>query len=834
MGFYRDMERDFGRTSKYLLKSYSNILNSYTRAVNSKSFLIECRRNRFTPTFIKNRTQKLCRTTFDNFVQHRTAKSFNREMNRKLLNIMISSSYSRMEWKKKQLEHIRQQLNRILPQHILNEFIHKQKCLQHTIKSNYNRITTKKLQNIRQVEEAPVPYDRDWFVNDSKTVIPDECQSLLALGPKFAVKHEKSDIPVINVIADIENLAYNVEDQNQQSVFRGKSTTVLTNFIRTVKTTENSEDRYLHKQYKKTKTFLKTNNNIVLVEADKGSTTIALDRVDYNKKMLQILNDTSKYRLLLEDPTQKLQQRNNILVTRLFDQRHINQKQKLKLSTYTAQAPKPYAVIKLHKHGHPFRLINASVGTPAYFLSKFLKDICQQMKQDTNYNVKNSFELKEILQTIKLSPDETIASLDIVAMYDNIPTNLVYRSINKRWSKIEDISSIPKKMFFELIRFCITESNYTQFQNNYYRSRTGLAIGGCVSPILADFVVSDLIEEAICELSYDPLLLVKYVDDILLIAPQDELEDTLTIFNNVNSHIKFTIEYENNNCIPYLDMTIIHNEDGSISTNFFQKPTHKGRILNFKSNHPYHQRINTARNFVNRIFSLSSQQFWKQNIGVAVNILRKNSYPDSLIKSVITDCFKSKFILSPVDPETNLNTENNPKLYISCNYVNGLSENISKLFKKFTLNHTIALKSNKNIKQLHNPKKDPIPTLKKSGLIYAMDCNDCEKVYVGQTGQFLVNRMYQHKNDYKNREKLKNKHHSAAVEHALTTRHSFNYDNPTILHSEQQKSKRNTIEMIYIKKFKEKAVNIKSDTEKLSSTYSHLILDNPNNIENCV
>lgn len=49
-------------------------------------------------------------------------------------------------------------------------------------------------------------------------------------------------------------------------------------------------------------------------------------------------------------------------------------------------------------------------------------------------------------------------------------------------------------------------------------------------------VMTDIIEEVVKELGYTPVLLVKYVDDILLIGPKEEMENTLNIFNSIDQY----------------------------------------------------------------------------------------------------------------------------------------------------------------------------------------------------------------------------------------------------------------------------------------------------------
>lgn len=205
--------------------------------------------------------------------------------------------------------------------------------------------------------------------------------------------------------------------------------------------------------------------------------------------------------------------------------------------------------MKKHKIGHPFRIIIASINGPSYFLNCYINDICQEVAKNHLYNIKNSFELKEKLYSIGLTNDETFASLDVVAMYECIPIKLVYQSIKNRWNQIAQHTNIEQSFFLQMVKFCIEETNYMLYNDQLYKPKTGIAIGCSLSPVIADFVMTDIINQALIELSYDPKLIVKYVDDILLIAPQDELEETLRVFNSINTSISFTIEYETENSI---------------------------------------------------------------------------------------------------------------------------------------------------------------------------------------------------------------------------------------------------------------------------------------------
>lgn len=65
----------------------------------------------------------------------------------------------------------------------------------------------------------------------------------------------------------------------------------------------NPYNSYLNKALIDTKKFLISNDNIIFTKADKGNTTVALDRSDYVVRVNNMLSDTSTYIVLKRDPT---------------------------------------------------------------------------------------------------------------------------------------------------------------------------------------------------------------------------------------------------------------------------------------------------------------------------------------------------------------------------------------------------------------------------------------------------------------------------------------------------------------------------------------------------
>ena len=72
--------------------------------------------------------------------------------------------------------------------------------------------------------------------------------------------------------------------------------------------------------------------------------------------------------------------------------------------------------------------------------------------------------------------------------------------------------------------------------------------------------------------------------------------------------------------------------------------------------------------------------------------------------------------------------------------------------------------------------KDKQPTFNKAGVAYKLNCNECDAIYVGETGRQVKDRMREHQNDI-----VQGKQVSKVYNHVNETGHSFNFDNVSVL-----------------------------------------------------
>ena len=113
--------------------------------------------------------------------------------------------------------------------------------------------------------------------------------------------------------------------------------------------------------------------------------------------------------------------------------------------------------------------------------------------------------------------------------------------------------------------------------------------------------------------------------------------------------------------------------------------------------------------------------------------------------------------------------------------------------------------------------KDKLHPLKRTSLVYKINCTSCEASYVGETKREVGIRIDEHvKNMTKDHEK-----HNVISQHRILG-HIFDWCNVEILDYENHYYKRLLSEMIHIN-IQKYALNKKEDTKNLHSSYQKLI-----------
>lgn len=245
-------------------------------------------------------------------------------------------------------------------------------------------------------------------------------------------------------------------------------------------------------------------------------------------------------------------------------------------------------------------------------------------------------------------------------------------------------------------------------------------MGSSLSPILADFVMEDLLDQAFLTLER-PIMIMKYVDDILFIATEEEGKKLLDNLNNADKHIKFKHEIEMDGKINYLDFTIINGNSFRVTTKWYQKQIASGRFLTFLSNHPKSVTINTAIAFVLTMLRNSDTIYHEETIERAKRLMYINSFPNDTIEHIITKA--SNKYMTQTELNESQQTQGETSQYgMSVPHIPGLT---GRIIKELDTNRiTPARPMHKMSKEIFNPSKQSTqkePTAEEIAIVDNLD-----------------------------------------------------------------------------------------------------------------
>jgi hypothetical protein len=92
----------------------------------------------------------------------------------------------------------------------------------------------------------------------------------------------------------------------------------------------------------------------------------------------------------------------------------------------------------------------------------------------------------------------------------------------------------------------------------------------------------------------------RYIDDTFVVWPRGSarLQQFLHHLNSIRPTIKFTMETEANDTLPFFDILVMK-RGPKLATTVYQKPTITGCYLHFKPNHPHHVKRGVVHSLIN-------------------------------------------------------------------------------------------------------------------------------------------------------------------------------------------------------------------------------------------
>jgi hypothetical protein len=274
----------------------------------------------------------------------------------------------------------------------------------------------------------------------------------------------------------------------------------------------------------------------------------------------------------------------------------------------------------------------------------------------------------------------------------------------------------------KLVNLCV-ENAYFSFEGEYYLQVSGLPMGSCLSPVMANLFM-ELMELRFPEgLFGSETNYFRYVDDTLVVL--DESADPITCMdrlNNIHENIKFTLEVEDvkEKSINFLDLKI-YRRNGGWKFNVYRKQTHNNKYIHWLSFHDKNVKKGVLYGQIWRAYNTCDPEFLEDELIHIVTLFKKLAYPETFIKSVERSV--KRRIYNPIQKEKGKEKE---RLVLPCPP--------TALFRSVVPGdiNLVARQTHKLATHMFTKK---YPTDKEVG-IYKIPCEGCKSVYIGETDNF--------------------------------------------------------------------------------------------------
>lgn len=280
----------------------------------------------------------------------------------------------------------------------------------------------------------------------------------------------------------------------------------------------------------KTLLFLRMNRNVIITSADKGGRAVITERLTYELKMAEHLDDSVKkgvyrrlnnvsfnvIRKLCETKYELVRIEVNDVFAVDVSRNYECCSGQLTFDPFVVS--KIYGGLKIHKEGYPIRPIVSAVNCMGKPLSKWLLEKLKIIATHVNKNqIRSSGELIEKVSNLRLKDsNHKLVTWDFNSMFTNIPFEKTKYVIEKYYYLIQGQTTMSCELFLKCLSFVIEDTAFFTYKDEIFLQMSGLAMGNSLSQILAEITTSYYLFEALSKFNCGEITFCyKYVDDLL-------------------------------------------------------------------------------------------------------------------------------------------------------------------------------------------------------------------------------------------------------------------------------------------------------------------------------
>lgn len=375
---------------------------------------------------------------------------------------------------------------------------------------------------------------------------------------------------------------------------------------------------------------LQDNKDITIKPADKGGAIVILNTTDYITECMRQLSNKDHYRYLINNPEKELNKKIFDTLKAAQHQGLIDQDEFDCLYTKYPRTSNFYCLPKIHKNNNPGRPIVNSIGSITEKISCYVDEQIKDLAKKVPSYIKDTSDFLRQLEKMTIQETDILVTVDVSSLYTNILHNEGLQAIND-WMQENGVSK-QQREFTTKLASLVLKSNYFEFNNRIFYQKQGTAMGTKMAPNYAIIYMHKIEEGFLKTTTLKPTIWKRFIDDIFMIWPhgKDKLQIFIEQLNSYHPVIKFT-EESSTEQIPFLDTTV-YKLGTKLATKIYHKKTDQKAYLHYQSSHPRSHKDAVPYSLLIRSKRICTEEkFFLQEARITIKKLLDRKYPKLLL-----------------------------------------------------------------------------------------------------------------------------------------------------------------------------------------------------------
>ncbi|XP_043910761.1 regulator of nonsense transcripts 1 [Protopterus annectens] len=308
------------------------------------------------------------------------------------------------------------------------------------------------------------------------------------------------------------------------------------------------------------------------------------------------------------------------------------------LENENPRVPAIFRVPKIHKdmENLPLRPIVSAQGSKISPLSKFLDCKLKSLWGREQHLLKDSWEfLSKIVPKFNV-PSLQFLTIDVIDLFSVIPHEKGLLWLEEALREGIQASDTDIFLVMELADL-VLHNNFIYFSGEYFKQKSGVAMGANCAPTYADIVFSVWEKKYIVNSEYrnNWIFYSRFLDDICIFwtGLTGTIGEFMNYLNSTTDYLTFTYQVSSER-VNYLDVTLsIH--DTGFKFSIYRKPTFSNSYIHYNSSHPRYQKRDIVKGQFVWASRMTSDDFeYQLECSKLTEMFQERGYPEESITSI--------------------------------------------------------------------------------------------------------------------------------------------------------------------------------------------------------